>query len=135
MSNKEHVALVKRACRVCNNTEDAEILLATQYKTNIEGQTEPVHDLKPYHRQVVGFLKDGMCKGCKEAYKGYYVCVGIIPSKSENMNNPFKTGEIMQVKKESEFGLYLLQQNFIKHDMCYVDQAVIDKYKNNDGDK
>lgn len=120
---KEHVALVKRACRICNNTEDAEILLATKY--NHKG--EPLHDLKPYHGQVVGFLEEGVCKECKEKYKDYYVFIVCDLGKTTDENNPYRTGELVQILKTSEYGRTL--EDKTKNGIAYIDIEQYEQFK------
>lgn len=121
---KEHVALVKRACRICSNTEDAEILLATKYYKG-----EPLHDLKPYHGQVIGFIEDGMCKKCKEKYKDKIVFIEIDESKSEDKNNPHRTGQVVEIKINSNFGKYLISNNLVKNNMAYITQEELENLK------
>lgn len=124
---KEHVALVKRACRICNNTEDAEILLATKYTTNSKGKTEPIQDLKPYHGQIVGFLEGGMCKECKERYKDYYVFIVCDLGKTTDENNPYRTGELVQILKTSEYGRTL--EDKTKNGIAYIDIEQYEQFK------
>lgn len=120
---KEHVALVKRACRVCNNTENAEILLATRY--NHKG--ELLQDLKPYDGKIIGFLEDGMCKECKERYKDYYVFIVCDLGKTTDENNPYRTGEIVQILKTSEYGRTL--EDKTKNGIAYIDIEQYEQFK------
>jgi hypothetical protein len=119
MNEKSHVALVKRVCRVCLQTEDAEILLATHYHKN----GEPVEDLAPMHGKVVGFIEDGMCKKCKEKHEGFLVLIGCdLSANDSSKDNPVLLGKNVLVKKDSGFGLYLQEKGLIKDDIAYIDK-------------
>ena len=120
---KEHVAMAKHACRICNNTEEF-ILLATKYKDG-----EPVEDLSPLHNQVVGFIEGGKCKNCIDLYKDTIVLVVCDDEKSEDHNNPWRTGEIIQIKKKSQFGHHLLSNNLVKNDLAYIDEKYAEELK------
>ena len=121
---KEHIALVKRACRICSNTEDAEILIAKKYYKG-----EPVKDLKSYHGQVIGFIESGMCKECKEKYKDKIVFIEIDESKSEDKNNPYRTGQVIEIKIDSKFGKHLISNNLVKNNIAYITQEELENLK------
>ena len=124
---KENVALVKRACRVCHEIVDSEVLLATKY----DKDGEPINDLSKYHGKVVGFIEGtGKCDKCKEKTNGCIVIIGIDPEKSTNV--PYPTGVQAFVKLDSNIGKHLLEEysKFIIDDnIMYVEPAVMDTFK------
>lgn len=95
--SKLGVALVKRACKVCHNTEDSELLMNT--KLNVS-QAKKVEEM---HGQVVGWIESnpyGFCKACLEKSKKNRASflITIDPNKSEDMSNPWRTGGIFLLK-------------------------------------
>ena len=122
---KEHVALVKRACRVCHQAEDAEILLAKRY----DQKGEPLQDLAPLNHQVIGFIDQGVCDKCKEKFntKEYYILVEVDAAQSPDHNNPWCTGKVIQIKIDSDFGRHLLSKNLIKNGMAYIPIEVVNQ--------
>ena len=126
-SDKPHVALVKRACRICGEAKDAEILLAKRY---LHGVPVGHQQLKEANGQVIGFFEEA-CDECKKTYnmEEYYVVMGIIPSKSDDINNPFRNGEIIQIKKESALGKDLNEKKQFKNGMAYAEPEFIEQMK------
>ncbi len=118
----EHVALVKRACRICGKAVNADILLATKYHSN----GKPLKSLSEYDGQVIGLLK-GACSDCKTKFSMdiFYVIIEVNMKLTEDQNNPYLTGKVIQVKKESEFGKHLANQNMFKNGIAYAPIEVI----------
>lgn len=98
MSNTgPEVALVKRACRVCFKTVDAEIVMNTKL---IESNANKVSDM---HGKVIGWIDNdlGMCDEClKDAKKGVYF-ITVDESKTEDRDNPWRTGGLFMVKNKA----------------------------------
>ena len=88
-------ALVKRLCPVCLKQEDSEILMNTVLtEKNAE-------EVKKLHGKVVGF-SDDCCDECKEKLppeKGTWFIV-VDSEKTDDQNNPYRTGSIFGVSKE-----------------------------------
>ena len=88
-------ALVKRLCPVCLKQEDSEILMNTVLtEKNAE-------EVKKLHGKVVGF-SDKCCDECKEKLppeKGSWFIV-VDSEKTEDLNNPYRTGSIFGVSKD-----------------------------------
>jgi hypothetical protein len=121
---KNKIALVKRICRICYKAEDAEILLASEYTP----QGEPTIDMDKYHKQIVGFLEDSLCKECKEKYKPEenYIIVGVEDETPLNTDNPPLTGTVVMIKKDSDYGRANLAEVF-DTPIKYMIQSNIDE--------
>ena len=97
--NNLGVALVKRACRVCQQTVDAEILMNTQLtkprKENIEAM----------HGKIVGWIDSnplGMCPECmKAAKKGVFLITVDEEKTGADVGNPWRTGGIFCLKEKA----------------------------------
>ena len=88
-------ALVKRLCPVCLKEQDSEILMS---KMLTEKNAEEVEKL---HGKVIGF-SDDCCDECKEKLppeKGTWFIV-VDSEKTDDRNNPYRTGSIFGVSKE-----------------------------------
>ena len=94
MSNKLGVSLVKYLCPICGNEADEGIIMNSLLT---EENAKAVEEL---HGKAVGFAEHP-CKECA-VYKDKAVFfVGIDPSKSTK-TEPYRTGQIVGVKKEAE---------------------------------
>lgn len=81
--NKQFTALVYKACPCCGkkDEEQSELLIHTRFD-----------DLSKVHNTVTGFGK--FCKECQEMCDKSVACVIVDESKTEEKNNPFRTGQI-----------------------------------------
>jgi hypothetical protein len=115
----EHVALVKRVCRVCHKEVDAEIVVATRYFNG-----EPLTDLSQYHGKVVGFLEEP-CDDCKEKFRmdEYNIILEFDEAKTDDRNDPYCTGRVLQVRKDTEFAKVLP----VKNGMCYASTTIVNE--------
>lgn len=127
----DHVALTKRACRICDKTEDAEIILATRYRTDRQtGKAVPVNKVKKHHGQIVGFIEGGKCKECIEKYEGYAVLVEVDEAKTEDRDNPWRTGNVAQIKIGCGLYNHLNNQGLFKDDLAYAPIEVMEEINN-----
>ena len=88
-------ALVKRLCPVCLQEQDAEILMNTKLSE------KNADNVKAMHGKVIGFMDDA-CHECKEKLppeKGSWFIV-VDSEKTEDLNNPYRTGSIFGVSKD-----------------------------------
>ena len=103
-------ALVKRLCPVCLKEQDSEILMNTVLTEKNAKQVENLHG------KVVGF-SDKCCDECKEKLppeKGSWFIV-VDSEKTEDLNNPYRTGYIFGVSKE-----YAMKVGINDH-VAYID--------------
>ena len=117
---KEHTALVKRVCRVCHQAVDAEIVIATKYYNG-----EPLIDLAKYHQKVVGFLEEP-CDDCKKKFKmdEYNIILEFDEAKTDDRNDPYCTGRVLQVRKDTEFAKLLP----VKNGVCYASIDLMNEF-------
>jgi hypothetical protein len=93
------VALLKRACRVCQETVDAEIIMNKELtgprKENVEAM----------HGKIVGWIDSnplGMCPNCmKAAKKGVFLITVDEEKTGEDIGNPYRTGGIFCLKEKA----------------------------------
>jgi hypothetical protein len=87
------VALTKRLCPICTKEVDGEIMFNTRLTP---GDAKKV---KAIHGQVVGFGKP--CEECSENMKEAFMLVGVVEEKSDDRNNPYRSGKIWGIRKEA----------------------------------
>lgn len=110
------VALVKRACPICGNLEDAEIVMNSVLSKK---KKEAVENL---HGKCVGYL-DHACKKCSEHPEALYI-VGVDPTKSEK-NNIYRTGQIVGIRKECNLAKLIEEKVITLEDnmqFCYMEE-------------
>ncbi len=119
MKTQEHpleVSLVKYVCPVCGQVdEDASAIVMNQLLTQ-----EAADNVKKLHNQVVGF-SDKPCKQCQSYIdQDAVMIIGIDSDKSEDMSNPYRTGHLVGIKRESEF-IKHLPEEYQKRDWFCMD--------------
>ena len=108
------VALVKYACPICGKEEDSAIVI------NSVLTQKAAEQVKQMNGQVVGY-SDKPCKECQEWIdKGAFFVIGIDSEKTDNNSNPYRTGHLVGIKKESEFYKHLPDE-YKKKDTIYMD--------------
>lgn len=108
-------AVVKFACPICLKPveDETSIALGTRFS---KANAERVNSM---HNQIVGFSKKP-CKECQEIIdKNALFIIGIDIEKSEK-DNPYRSGHIVAIKRESEFVQHL-PEDFKKHDAIMMD--------------
>lgn len=90
--NKLGIALTKKLCPVCLKKMDGEIIMNTKLT---KGNADKVNEL---HGKVTHISKD-MCNACKEAINDGVYIIGVDLSKTEDENNPYRSGHIVGVKR------------------------------------
>lgn len=103
------ISLVKRACIICGNLFDAEIVMnEVLTKKNCK-------EVEKLHGQCVGYLEEP-CDECKKLLEQAFLFIGINESKSVE-NNPYRTGQIVGLRKDCEYvqnlGKYFLDKGYI----------------------
>lgn len=79
------VALVKEACSLCGKVEDGPIVMNTRLtKSNAE-------KVEAMHGQVIGYMPEP-CDTCKDLMTKGFLLIGIIEEKSDEPNNPYRSG-------------------------------------------
>ncbi len=110
--SKQFTALVHRICPCCGEKDDeqSEILIHRKFG-----------DLSKVHNKAIGF--GNFCKSCKELTDKAVVCVVIDQSKSSDLSNPFRTGNIFGLSSDwCERALpNAMYTNVMKKRMFYMD--------------
>jgi hypothetical protein len=97
MSSKVGVALLNYVCPICGQiNEDASTIAINSLLT--ENAAKKVEDM---NNKVVGF-SEKPCKECQSYIdKGALFIIGIDTEKSDDMSNPYRTGHLVGIKRES----------------------------------
>ena len=123
MSSKVGVALLKYVCPICGQiNEDASTIAINSLLT--EKAAKEVEDM---NHKVVGF-SEKPCKECQSYIdKGAFFVIGVDSEKSDDMSNPYRTGHLVGIKKESEFVKHLPEE-YQKKDAIYMDYREMEKF-------
>ena len=108
-------AIIKFACPICLKPveDETSIALGTRFS---KANAERVNSM---NNQIVGFAKKP-CKECQEIIdKNALFIIGIDIEKSEK-DNPYRSGHIVAIKRESEFVQHL-PEDFKKRDAIMMD--------------
>lgn len=117
------VALIKYACPICGNVNEDATAIALGSKFNNKKNVEKVESM---HNKIVGF-SDKPCKKCQSYIdQGALFIIGIDPEKSDDMSNPYRSGHIVGIKRESEFVKHL-PKKYQKKDAIYMDYREMEK--------
>lgn len=116
------VALLKYVCPICGQiNEDASAIAINTLLT--EETAKKVEDM---NNKVVG-LSEKPCKECQEWIdKGAFFVIGIDPNKTDDMKNPYRTGHLVGIKRESEFVKHLPEE-YQKKDAIYMDYREMER--------
>jgi len=98
--NNLEVALVKRACPVCGDLFDGELVLNSILTKKNAGE------VKDLHGKTIGYLEEP-CESCQKYMKQGIIVIGIIEDKTDDKTNPFRSGHFSVVKEgvlEKVFG-------------------------------
>ena len=123
MSNKVGVALLKYVCPICGQVnEDSSTIAINSLLT--EKAAKKVEDM---NNKVVGF-SEKPCKECQSYIdKGALFIIGIDTEKSDDRSNPYRTGHLVGIKRESEFVKHLPEE-YQKKDAIYMDYKEMEKF-------
>lgn len=91
---KLEVAVTYELCPVCTKKMDGAIVMNSQLTKKAAAE------VKELHGQVVGFA-DKMCPECQEAIGDGVYFIGIITEETTDFKNPFRSGNIVGVKREA----------------------------------
>lgn len=93
------VALTKELCMVCTKEMDGAIVLNTRLT---EGAAKKVESM---HGQVVGWSKT-LCPDCLDMKSKGFILIGAVEKKTEDVTNPYRSGNIWVVKQEVADNLF-----------------------------
>lgn len=114
LSDEVGVALVKEACPICCEPIDGPILIGKQFNKRI---AEKVNKL---NGQVVGFA-DKPCPKCQKLIdEGVFFIIGVDMEKTDDYDNPYRSGHIVGITKECDF-YKLMPSEWKQKDACLMD--------------
>lgn len=117
MSNNLEVALTKQLCPVCLKEYDGDIVMNSLLTEKYASQ------VKELHGKITGFM-DHICDECKETIGDGVYIIGCIESKTQDFSNPFRSGDIVGIKKEAAERLFN-NNKAIEKQCCYMDIEVM----------
>lgn len=108
--NNFEVALVKEHCPICAKETGSPIFMNTQLSRKAARE---VKELDGKH-----VWADSPCEECAEMKDKAFIFVVCDLDKSEDQQNPYRTGEIMGIKKEKAEEMFAPE--FLTKGMAYV---------------
>lgn len=117
------VALIKYACPICGQVNEDATAVALGSKFHDKKNVERVESM---HNKIVGF-SEKPCKQCQSILdQGALFIIGIDSEKSDDMSNPYRSGHLIGIKRESEFVKHLPEE-YQKKDAIYMDYKEMEK--------
>ena len=124
MPDKVGVALLKYVCPICGQVNEDASAIALGSLIN---DKENIKKVEAMHNKVVGF-SEKPCKECQSYIdKGAFFVIGIDPEKTDDFHNPYRTGHVVGIKRESEFVKHLPKE-YKKKDAVYMDYREMEKF-------
>ena len=117
------VALLKYACPICGkeNKDASAIALGTIFNSRKNAAR-----VEAMNNKIAGFSEQP-CKECQSWIdKGAFFIIGVDPEKTEDMSNPYRTGHLVGIKKESDF-CKSLPEEYKKKDALFMDYREMEK--------
>ena len=117
MSDKIGVSLIKYACPICGQAKDE--LSAIAMNTRLSKKA--AEDVEKLNGKIVGFAEKP-CKECQSYIdQGAFFIIGVGMEKTgKDTSNPYRSGHLVGIKKESEF-YKNLPEEYKKKDALYMD--------------
>lgn len=115
-NNNLEVSLVKQACPICGQiNEDDSLIVMNSILTE-----KYANEVKKLHNQCVGF-SDKPCKECQKILdQGAIFIIGVDSDKTDDWENPYRSGHLVGIKRESEFVKHLPEE-YRKKDAIFMD--------------
>ena len=111
--DKLGVALAKEACPLCGASIDGPIFINTKLTVGAANQ------VKALHGKVIGIAKEP-CEKCKEAMTKGFLLVGAVQAKTDNWNNPYRSGNQWIITHEAAARL-IPDEEARKKGACFID--------------
>lgn len=93
MEDKLGIAMVKEACRLCGAEVNDTIVMNTKLSKKNAKEVEALNG------KIIGYAKDP-CKDCQNAMSQGLLMIGVIEEKTEDEDNPWRSGHQWVIKKE-----------------------------------
>lgn len=111
--SKIGTALVYEACPVCGKKCNEHIIIN---RVLTEKYAQKIEDL---HNKCVGYAEKP-CDECKDIMKEDFLCIIYDESKTKDESNPYRTGQIIRIKKDCNF-VKNIDPELTKKGLCFVD--------------
>lgn len=116
LSDKVGVALAKEACPICCRPMDGPILIGKKVGKKY------AENVNKMNGQLIGW-SDKPCPECQKLIdEGCFFIIGVDVEKTEDNNNPYRSGHIVGITKECDFYKQL-------PDECKKSDAILMDYK------
>lgn len=121
LSDEVGVALAKEACPICCKPIDGPILIGRKIGKRY------AENVNKMNGQLIGWSKNP-CPDCQKLInEGCFFIIGVDGSKTDDPNNPYRSGHIVGISKECEF-YKLLSDEVKEHNGIYMDYRDMKKY-------
>ena len=122
--NNFGVALVKQVCPICGKVNEDDSLIVMNKKLTKKHADE----VKKMHNQCVGF-SDKPCKECQSYIdKGAFFIIGVDADKTDDWKNPYRSGHLVGIKRESDFVNKVIPEEYRKKDAVFMDYREMEKF-------
>ena len=103
MNDKFKVGIVNYACPVCGKVADSQIIMNTKLTK------KEADKIQQMHNKTIGF-SDKPCKECQDVIDAHNVLfiVGFDVDKTTDENNPYRTGDVVGIKKDCKLGQHII---------------------------
>lgn len=116
MEERFGVALVKRVCPICGK----EVESASEILIGKRASKKNAQRINEMNGQVVGFTEKP-CEECQSYIdKGAFFIIGVDADKTDDFKNPYRTGHLVGISRESEF-FKALPEDYQKKNAAFMD--------------
>ena len=116
MENTFGVALVKRICPICGKEVESESEILIGKKAS-KKNAQKINEM---NGKAVGFASKP-CPECQEWIdKGAYFIIGVDADKTDDFKNPYRSGHLVGISRESEF-FKALPEDYQKKNAAFMD--------------
>ncbi len=116
--NNVGVALTKEACPICAELSDGGLVINTRLDKSTKDKVESLHG------QCIGFA-DKPCEECEKYMKHGIIVITIDESKTEDMNNPYRTGGFFVVTPNSISEYFDdISKEILEKRVCFMEHQV-----------
>lgn len=124
IKDKLSVGVCGLACPICGKKCD-DVIIMNEHLTKKAAQ-----EVKEAHGQIIGYA-DKPCKDCQEQIdNNKFILIEIDIDKTNDMKNPYRTGRLAYVNKDSNFYKNLDNQ-FKVREACFIDIETFSIITNN----
>lgn len=110
------IALVHENCPICAKKINEHIMM------NSILTEENAKEIKSFHNKSIRYSKEP-CDKCKEYKKQGFIFIEVDESKTEDKNNPYRTGNIWVIKKEAAKRI-IINKDIINAGVSFIDMVV-----------